>query len=149
MIQYNSRFFYVVRQIQSVHPSSEEYSDCKAIKGFCCSVCWDCNVKCDQQSFFYMEEVKDPMGDGNCKFLSSSDWCRQFGYIGKTILLWSYVVELLYLVRSKERGAHNLLKPEVLSLVPRWRIRWYARVYQSRDEMSLCVDQILAQVLGV
>ena len=28
----------------------------------------------------------------------------------------------------------TLLKPEVLSLGPRWRIQWYVRVYQSRDE---------------
>ena len=40
----------------------------------------------------------------------------------------------MYLVRSDKCGAHNLLKPEVLSLGLRWRIRWYVRVYQSRDE---------------
>ena len=52
--------------------------------------------------------------------------------------MWSDVQEL-YLVRSNKRGAHNLLKPEVLCLVPRWRIRWYVGVYQSRDETgSLC-----------
>ena len=33
----------------------------------------------------------------------------------------------------------NVLKPEVLSLGPRWRIQWYVGVYQSRDETeSLC-----------
>ena len=36
-------------------------------------------MKCDQQSFFYMEEVKDPMRDGNGKFPRSSDRGRQFG----------------------------------------------------------------------
>ena len=45
----------------------------------------------------------------------------------------------MYLVRSDEHGAHNLLKPEVLSLGLGWRIQWYVRVYQSRDETgSLC-----------
>ena len=45
----------------------------------------------------------------------------------------------MYLVRSDERRAHNLLKPEVLYLGPRWRIQWYVGVYQSRDETeSLC-----------
>ena len=36
-------------------------------------------MKCDQQSFFYMEEVKDPMGYGNGEFPSLSDWSRQRG----------------------------------------------------------------------
>ena len=58
---------------------SEEDSDGEAIELFCRSVCRDCNMECDQQSFFDMEEVKDPMGDGNGKFPRSSDWCRQFG----------------------------------------------------------------------
>ena len=52
--------------------------------------------------------------------------------------LWSDVWTV-YLVRSDKRGAHNLLKPVVLSLGPRWRIWWYVGVYQSRDETeSLC-----------
>ena len=40
----------------------------------------------------------------------------------------------MYLVRSDERGAHNLLKPIVLRLGPRWRILRYVGVYLSRDE---------------
>ena len=51
----------------------------------------------------------------------------------RQFFLWSDVWTM-YLVRSDKCGAHNLLKPEVLSLGPRWRIRWYVRVYQSRDE---------------
>ena len=52
--------------------------------------------------------------------------------------MWSDVLTM-YLVRSDKHGAHNLLKPEVLSLGPRWRIWWYVRVYQSRDKTeSLC-----------
>ena len=52
--------------------------------------------------------------------------------------LWSNVWTV-YLVRSDKRRAHNLLKPEVLSLGLRWRIWWYVGVYQSRDETeSLC-----------
>ena len=49
------------------------------------------------------------------------------------------MLRTLYLVRSEECGAHNLLKPRVLFLGPRWRIQWYVGVYQSRDEtVSLC-----------
>ena len=45
----------------------------------------------------------------------------------------------MYLVMSDKCRAHNLLKPEVLSLGPRWRIQWYVGVYQSRDKTeSLC-----------
>ena len=39
-----------------------------------------------------------------------------------------------YLVRSDKRGAHNLLKPVILRLGPRWRILGYVRIYPSRDK---------------
>ena len=51
----------------------------------------------------------------------------------RQFFLWSDVWTV-YLVRSDKCGAHNLLKPEVLSLGPRWKIRWYVGIYQRRDE---------------
>ena len=94
-----------------------------------------------------MEEVQDPMGDGNGKFPRSCDWSRQFGQIYKTILFGEAMSELMYLVRSDKRGAHNLLKPE-------YSIQFQGEGYNDMSEyikvkmrLSLCVDQILTQVL--
>ena len=59
-----------------------------------------------------MEEVQDPMGDGNGKFPRPCDWSRQIGYICKMILFCEVMSGPMYLVRSDKRGAHNLSKPK-------------------------------------
>ena len=89
------------------------------------------------------------MGDGNGKFPRSSDWCRQFGQIYKMILFMKLCHGTMYLVRSKEHGAHNLLKPE-------YYVQFRGEGYDDMSEyikvemrLGLCVDQILTQVLGV
>ena len=43
----------------------------------------------------------------------------------------------------------HLLKPQVCTRSLRWRIRWYARIYQSRDKTVIFSRPDLTQALGV
>ena len=48
---------------------------------------------------------------------------------------------------SLTRAEYSLLKPQVYTRSPRWRIRWYARIYQSRDETgSLCRPDLYSSI---
>ena len=58
----------------------------------------------------------------------------------ETIILCLMDNQLIY---SPSQDTLDPVKTRVLYLVPRWRIQWYVRVYQSRDKTVSFVDQIL------
>ena len=59
---------------------------------------------------------------------SSTPWMTNASILGLEVacthLFFSFTLD----------GVKYLLKPKVVSLGPRWRIRWYVGLYQSRDE---------------
>ena len=84
--------------------------------------------------------------------LTFSTWISAFCLILLILLLsacFFFILNLSAMSSGSRSWMSYMLKPQVCTRSLRWRIRWYARVYQSRDKTVILFRPDLTQVLGV